>query len=114
MQLTLIQSLVWSENLINLTYLGEILTLISIEGTLEIIRVLGRLETFKNESAEILITFFYSEHFLLQNTQIRQAIAYSLGQLKILKTLTVLETLAYDPESVVKLHAIAALRNFKT
>ena len=114
LQLSLIQSLARLENLRNLTYLGETLTLISLGGTLEIIRVLGRIETLKNESAEILLTFFNSEHFLLQNTQIRQAIAYSLGQLKILKTLTVLETLAYDPESVVKLHAIAALRNFKT
>jgi HEAT repeat protein len=114
LQLSLIQSLARSENLSNLTYLGETLTLISLGGTLEIIRVLGRIETLKNESAEILLTFFNSEHFLLQNTQIRQAIAYSLGQLKILKTLTVLETLADDPEPVVKLHAIAALRNFKT
>lgn len=114
LQLSLIQSLARSENPRNLTYLGEALTLISLGGTLEIIRVLGRIETLKNESAEILLTFFNSEHFLLQHTQIRQAIAYSLGQLKILKTLTVLETLANDPESVVKLHAIAALRNFKT
>jgi len=114
LQLSLIQSLARSENPLNLTYLGETLTLISLGGTLEIIRVLGRIETLKNESAEILLTFFNSGHFLLQHTQIRQAIAYSLGQLKILKALTVLETLAYDPESVVKLHAIAALRNFKT
>jgi HEAT repeat protein len=114
LQLTLIQSLGWSEKPCNLTYLGETLTLISIEGTLEIIRVLGRIETLKIEAAEILLTFFNSEHFLLQQAQTRQAIAYSLGQLKILKTLTVLETLAHDPEPVVKLHAIAALRNFKT
>jgi HEAT repeat protein len=114
LQLSLIQSLARSENPRNLTYLGETLTLISLGGTLEIIRVLGRIETLKNESAEILLTFFNSEHSLLQQAQIRQAIAYSLGQLKILKTLTVLETLADDPEPVVKLHAIAALRNFKT
>ncbi|MFM7573048.1 MAG: HEAT repeat domain-containing protein [Snowella sp.] len=114
LQLTLIQSLVWSENLRNLTDLGEMLTLISIEGTLEIIRVLGRIETLKIEAAEILLTFFNSEHFLLQQTPIRQALAYSLGQLRILKTVTMLETLANDPEPVVKLHAIAALRNFKT
>jgi len=114
LQLTLIQSLVWSENLGNLTNLGEMLTLISLEGTLEIIRVLGRIETLKIEAAETLLTFFNSEHFLLQQTPIRQAIAYSLGQLKVPKTLIALETLAYDPEPVVKLHAIAALRNFKT
>ena len=114
LQLSLIQSLAWSENPRNLTYLGEKLILISLGGTLEIIRVLGRIETLKNESAEILLTFFNSEHFLLQHTQIRQVIAYSLGQLKILKTLTVLETLANDPEPIVQLHAIAALRNFKT
>ena len=114
LQLSLIQSLAWSENPCNLTYLGETLTLISLGGTLEIIRVLGRIETLKNESAEILLAFFNSDHFLLQQAPIRQAIAYSLGQLKILKTLTVLETLANDPEPVVQLHAIAALRNFKT
>jgi HEAT repeat protein len=114
LQLTLIQSLGWSENPCNLTYLGEILTLISIEGTLEIIRVLGRIETLKIEAAEILLTFFNSEHFLLQQAQIRQALAYSWGQLKVPKTLISLETLADDPEPVVKLHAIAALRNFKT
>jgi HEAT repeat protein len=114
LQLSLIQSLAWSENPRNLTYLGETLTLISLGGTLEIIRVLGRMETLKNESAEILLAFFNSDHFLLQHTQIRQVIAYSLGQLKILKTLTVLETLANDPEPVVQLHAIAAFRNFKT
>ena len=114
LQLSLIQSLVRSENLSNLNYLGETLTLISLGGTLEIIRVLGRIETLKNESAEILLAFFDSDHLLLQQAPIRQAIAYSLGQLKILKTLTVLETLANDPEPVVQLHAIAALRNFKT
>lgn len=114
LQLSLIQSLAWSENPRNLTYLGETLTLISLGGTLEIIRVLGRIETLKNESAEILLAFFNSEHLLLQQAPIRQAIAYSLGQLKILKTLTVLETLSDDPEPVVQLHAIAALRNFKT
>jgi len=114
LQLTLIQSLVWSENPRNLTDLGEMLTLISLEGTLEIIRVLGRIETLKIEAAEILLTFFNSEHFLLQHTPIRQALAYSLGQLRIVKTVTMLETLANDPEPVVKLHAIAALRNFKT
>jgi HEAT repeat protein len=114
LQLTLIQSLGWSEKPCNLTYLGETLTLISIEGTLEIIRVLGRIETLKIEAAEILLTFFNSEHFLLQQAQIRQALAYSLGQLRILKTVTILQTLANDPEPVVKLHAIAALRNFKT
>jgi len=114
LQLTLIQSLVWSENPDNLTYFEKSLTLISLEGTLEIIRVLGRMESLKNESAEILLTFFHSNHFLLQKAQIRQAIAYSLGQLKILKTVTILETLADDPEPVVKLHAIAALRNFQT
>ena len=114
LQLSLIQSLARSENLSNLNYLGETLTLISVEGTLEIIRVLGRIETLKNESAEILLTFFNSEHFLLQQAQIRQAIAYSWGQLKVPKTLISLETLADDPEPVVQLHAIAALRNFKT
>ena len=114
LQLSLIQSLGWSENPRNLTDLGETLTLISLEGTLEIIRVLGRIETLKIEAAEILLTFFNSEHFLLQQTPIRQVIAYSLGQLRIVKTVTMLETLANDPEPVVKLHAIAALRNFKT
>lgn len=114
LQLTLIQSLAWSENSRNLIYLGEALTLISPESTLEIIRVLGRIETLKIEAAEILLTFFNSDHYSLQQSQIRQAIAYSWGQLKVLKTLISLETLAYDPEPVVKLHAIAALRNFKT
>ena len=114
LQLTLIQSLVWSENPSSLVYLGEALTLVSSEATIEIIRVLGRVETLKIEAAETLLTFFNSEHFLLQHTPIRQALAYSLGQLRILKTVTMLETLANDPEPVVKLHAIAALRNFKT
>ena len=75
---------------------------------------MGRIETLKIEAAEILLTFFNSEHFLLQQAQIRQALAYSWGQLKVPKTLISLETLADDPEPVVKLHAIAALRNFKT
>jgi len=114
LQLTLIQALAWSENPDNLTYFEKSLTLISIEGTLEIIRILGRIETLKTEAAEILFTFFNSEHFLLQQAQVRQALAYSWGQLKVLKTLIALETLADDPEPVVKLHAIAALRNFKT
>jgi HEAT repeat protein len=114
LQLSLIQSLARSENPLNLTYLGETLTLISLGGTLEIIRVLGRIETLKIEAAEILLTFFNSDHFLLQQAPIRQTIAYSLGQLKILKTATILETLANDPEPIVQLHAIAALRNFKT
>jgi HEAT repeat protein len=114
LQLSLIQSLARSENPLNLTYLGETLTLISLGGTLEIIRVLGRIETLKIEAAEILLTFFNSDHFLLQQAPIRQTIAYSLGQLKILKTATILETLANDPEPIVQLHAIAALRNFQT
>lgn len=113
LQLTLIQSLAWLETPASLSYLDKVLTNISTESALEIIRVLGRIEILKTEAADILLSFFNSENPLLQQPQIRQAIAYSWGQLKVSQTLNALETLTHDPEPVVKLHAIAALKKLQ-
>ncbi len=114
LQLTLIQSLAWLETPVSVSYLDRALTNISSDRALEIIRVLGRIEILKTEAADILLKFFNSDSPLLQQPQIRQAIAYSWGQLKVSQTLNALETLTHDPESVVKLHAIAALKKLQT
>lgn len=112
LQLTLIQCLAWQKSLMSLSYLQQALNHLSLEGALEIIRVLGRVDNHQTESAHILADFFMANHPLMQDISIRQALAYSLGQLKVPDTQGILESLSQDTETIVRLHAIAALRHF--
>ncbi|MEB3310085.1 MAG: HEAT repeat domain-containing protein [Snowella sp.] len=112
LQLALIQCLAWQKNPTSLSYLQQALNYLNLEGVLEIIRVLGRRNHDKIEAAQILADFFMTNHPLIQEVTIRQALAYSLGQLQVNKTQEILETLSQDTETIVRLHAIAALRYF--
>lgn len=112
LQLTLIQSLAWRKDLMSLSYLQKALNYLELEGILEIIRVFGRVDNYKTEAVHILADFFMANHPLIQEVSIRQALAYSLGQLKVPNTQEILETLSQDTETIVRLHAIAALRHF--
>ena len=78
----------------------------------EIITVLGRQDSLENRSqaTRILIDFFNSKQDLVSQSPIKQAIAVSLGDLGNPNATSILQTLASDKNSRVKLHAIAALR----
>ncbi len=112
LQLTVIQSLAWRKDTVSLSYLSQSFNHLGLEGGLEVIRVLGRVDKLKTEAAQILADFWASNSPLLQETTIRQSLAYSFGQLKVPETKGILENLSQDTETIVRLHAIAALKHF--
>ena len=103
------------ETATSLEYLQQALPQLSEESILEIIRVLGRIETnkVKAKSAQILIDFFESGHSLVSKTSIKQALAHTWGQLAQESAIVALVKLKEDGEATVRLYAIAALKHFK-
>lgn len=77
----------------------------------EIVKVLGQVEPdLTSKSAEILIYMLKSGHLATQQESVKQAIALSLGQLGEIQAIEELIQLLTDPDTGVKLHAIAALK----
>lgn len=107
-----VRALNWSNSLIALDYLKEILYSNDIVLSQEIICVLGRQESteFKSYAAEILIEFFKSEQEIINQSGIKQVIATSLGELGDLRALTYLEKMVLDDDSKVRLYAKAAIK----
>ncbi len=112
LQITLIQVLGWMEIAASLTYLQAALTIVPEESILEIIRVLGRIETpnLKQQASQILLLFFYSGEKVVEKTLVKQTLAYAWGQLGIIDALSALNQLQEDRELSVKLHAIASIK----
>ncbi|MDJ0617671.1 MAG: HEAT repeat domain-containing protein [Calothrix sp. MO_192.B10] len=113
----IIRVLSWSGSQPALVYLEKILYANNLEPykeklCQEIVTVLGnqKLPQLRFKSAQILINFLNSEQETASVSKIKQAIATSLGELRELSALASLEQLARDPEQVVRLHAIAALK----
>lgn len=78
----------------------------------EIITVLGQVEQPSNQSkaADILINLLRLQHPITEFASIKGTIALSLGYLGKLQAIEPLINLLADSERVVKLHAIAALK----
>jgi HEAT repeat protein len=112
----LIRALAWVGTTKSVDYLQQALIGAAVESTLEIVRVLGRLEepVLKTKAAQILIDFLNSEHPAAREATVKQAIAQAWGQLGEISAIDALVGLLADPADSVRLHAIAALKNFPT
>ena len=111
----LIQALSWIEQQGSLATLGDVLQTASESLSLEIIKVFGRITDSdrQGQATEILLNFWQQKTEVL-TPNIRQDLAYSLGQLKQVIAQPLLTKLSEDNDSGVKLHAIAALNKLPT
>ncbi|MDJ0733614.1 MAG: HEAT repeat domain-containing protein [Nostocaceae cyanobacterium] len=114
LQMSLIQTLGWMATPASLQYLELSLSLVASESVLEIIRVLGRTETknLKTQAAQILLDFFHCGHAMVGKNPVKQALAHAWGQLASELAIKPLRKLQADSDVHVRLHAIAALKNF--
>lgn len=114
LKLTIVRSLGWMETAPSLNYLRE--ELLAPEGEIcqEVITVLGRIEAseLRKKATQILIEFYSSEPTSARQTQIRQALVMSLGELGQPEALELLQRFAEDEDKIIKLHAIAALKKY--
>ncbi|MEQ9667495.1 HEAT repeat domain-containing protein [Coleofasciculus sp. G2-EDA-02] len=115
LQMTVIQVLARIETATTLEYLHQALPAIAEDSILEIVRVFGRIETpnLKYQAAKILLDFFKSGHPSVETTAIKQALAYSWGQLGVADAMKALVQLQNDPQLSVKLHANAAIKQLQ-
>lgn len=114
LKIEIIRALSWMETEAALDYLQEGLLWGSESICIEIISVLGRIESLslKPKATQIIIDFLHSGQAIYQETLIKQAIALSLGQLGESTGIDSLQELAEDGQEGVRLHAIAALKKF--
>ncbi|MBW4651156.1 MAG: HEAT repeat domain-containing protein [Kastovskya adunca ATA6-11-RM4] len=112
LQIAFIRALAWVETAQTLEYLQQVLSWSLEEPALEIIGVLGRLDspTLKPKAAQILIDFFNSQHPIAKLTAVKQALALAWGELGELEATNALITQLAEPTTSVRLHAIAALK----
>lgn len=116
LQIDLVHALGWVGTAKALDYLQQGLAQISLESALEIIRVLGRFEkpALRRKATQILLDFLKSEQSTATEATVKQAVAQALGQLGEAEAIDELVGLLADPTDSVRLHAIAALKNFPT
>lgn len=117
LQTVTVQALGWMATVaaleaLQLHLIQEPLTSLALPIYQEIIAVLGRVEAtdLKPQAATILLHLLQSDHLAVQDTQTRQAIAFSLGQLGQPEAMDPLTQLLTDPDPGVQLHATSALR----
>ncbi len=116
LQIDFVRALGWVKTPKALDYLQQTLTEASVECALEIVRVLGRIEepVLKTRATQILIDFLNSEHPSAKTATIKQALAQAWGELGEIGAIDALVGLLAEPTDSVRLHAIAALKNFPT
>jgi HEAT repeat protein len=113
-QIEAIRGLIWIGSISGLEYLQKALnTLVSPTLWQQIVVVLGRVQhSFLSQKAtEILLEIFHQNHPASKISNIKSAIALSLGQLARDEAIETLISLSGDTDSQVRLHAIAALKN---
>ena len=110
LQIEILRQLGWIGQSLALNYLQQNLDHNSPEVWLEIVTILGRVETFKPEACGILIKMLNANHPGLARTEIRQAIASSLGQLRESAGQDALGKLLKDSDRSVQLHSQFALK----
>jgi HEAT repeat protein len=115
LRITIIQVLVWMERQPALQWLQQSLANLSDEEILEAIQAIGRIEThsLKPYATDFLLDLLQSNHTAIATAAIRQAIAHALGQLAEQRAIPALEQLQQDAHDSVRLHAIAALKQFR-
>jgi HEAT repeat protein len=125
LQIEIIRALSWVGTATSLGYLQQGLTqCLDLQVIQEIITALGRIEipTLQPQAAQVLMAALSSHPYVLesgeqsgeqsseQSDELKQAIAFSLGQLQQLQALDPLIHLLAEPDARVQLHAIAALK----
>ena len=112
LKLDLVRALGWSEIDLALEYLQEaLLTEIDLVNQ-EIITILGRISAsnLQEKATQILVDFWNSFPENSINSNLKQVIAMSLGELGQIQAQDILEQLAEDNNSRVRLQAIAGLK----
>ncbi len=112
LKLELVRSLAWNGTETALEYLKISLNDAKVEVCREIIIVLGRNrdDRLRDKACTILLEFFEASNRQSIDTQIKQALAMSLGQLGDKGAIETLSILAEDSDRSVSLHATAALK----
>ncbi len=109
LQMSVIQALGWLTIPEGLPPLEQALNLpLPLAGLLEVVRVLGR--STHPDAGLVLLQWAQSNPPALQDSPLRQALAYSLGQLQNPTAKPFLQSLAQDTDKAVQLNAIAALK----
>lgn len=116
LQLDFVRALGWVGTDQALDYLQQALADVSVECVHEIVTLLGRIEppVLKARATQILLDFFDSPYPATTSVTVKQALAQALGHLGELSAMDALVRLLADPVESVRLHAIAALKNFPT
>ncbi|BAU66955.1 PBS lyase HEAT domain protein repeat-containing protein [Stanieria sp. NIES-3757] len=112
LKLDLVKALSWSETELALIYLEQSLLRENQLIQSEIINLLGRITkpSLKPQAVQILLNFWQATSKQKISNQLKQNLATSLGELRNDQAFIMLNELAADPEQIVKLHAIAALK----
>lgn len=114
LQLEIVRALGWLGTAISLEYLGSCLNQHPSSATLaeEIVTVLGRIEapSLSSLAAGMLMELLQSNHPVIQEPRVRQAIALSLGQLGDMQAIEPLIQMLAEVNTGVRLHAITALK----
>ena len=116
LQIDFIRALGWVGTDKALDYLQQALAHVSVECVHEIVTLLGRIEqpVLKTRATQILLDFADSSYPATTSVTVKQALAQALGYLGELRAMDALVRLLADPTDSVRLHAIAALKNFPT
>ncbi|GAB4243586.1 MAG: hypothetical protein Kow0049_33270 [Stanieria sp.] len=112
LKLDLVKALSWSETELALSYLEQALLRENQLIQSEIINLLGRITkpSLRPQAVQILLNFWQATSKQKISNQLKQNLATSLGELRNDQAFVMLNELAADPEQIVKLHAIAALK----
>jgi HEAT repeat protein len=117
LRLGIVRALGWMETTIALDILRQTLFCLETTAALrpvhqEVIAVLGRwtAPALQGQATQLLLALLTSQHAITADSDIRQAIAVSLGALGQLTAIESLMQLLADEEVRVRLHAIAALK----
>ena len=115
LKLIVVRALGWSEMELALDYLEQALSNGEKLICQEIIIILGRIlnPKLKTKATKILIDFAHFEPKKISDYQLKTVLANSLGELGQAIAQDILKELAEDPESKVRLHAIAALKKLR-
>ncbi len=115
LQLESIRALAWIETESALEYLDKALYKLDVEDIhLEIFKVLGRLQKPKLTifATNILVDALVKKNISIQRKETKNAISLSLGKLGNIQAIEPLIMLLGDSDKSVRLHALAALKNF--
>lgn len=114
LQIEIVRSLVWMQRPEALIFLERILSIAAPPLAVEIVAGLGRIESseLQQRATQILLQLLNDRHPISQTIKSKQTIALSLAQLQQPEALEALLNLLGDADAGVRLHAIAALKQF--